>query len=70
VFSYQRSHLSKPTTTQVVEYGSDLSGWTPLLIPELSAGAVTITPGASSDLVEVIIPAPGDKCFIRLKVSQ
>jgi Family of unknown function (DUF6288)/PA14 domain/Bacterial Ig-like domain (group 3)/YDG domain/Bacterial Ig domain/HEAT repeats len=69
VFSYQRSHLSKSSTTQIVEYGDQLTGWTPLTIPQQSAGAVTITPGASSDLVEVIIPTPGDKCFVRLKVD-
>jgi hypothetical protein len=70
VFSYQRSHLSKSSTTQVVEHGNDLSGWTPLTIPEETAGTVTITPGAFSDLVEVTIPAPADNCFVRLKVSQ
>jgi autotransporter-associated beta strand protein len=70
VFSYQRSHLSKPGTTQTVEYGDALSGWLPLGIPEETAGAVTITPGVFSDLVEVVIPAQGDKRFVRLSVSQ
>jgi hypothetical protein len=70
VFSYQRSHLSKSATSQVVEHGNDLTGWTPITVPEESAGSVTLTPGASSDLVEVLIPAPGDKCLVRLKVSQ
>jgi hypothetical protein len=70
VFSYARSHLSKLSTTQVVEHGNDPTAWTPLTVPEESAGTVTITPGAFSDLVEVMIPAPGDKCFVRLKVSH
>jgi autotransporter-associated beta strand protein len=70
VFSYQRSHLSKASTTQIVEHGDDLTGWTPLVIPQESAGPVTITPGASSDQVEVDFPSPGDTFFIRLKVSQ
>ncbi len=69
MFSYDRSHLAKSSTTQVVEYGSDLTGWTPLTIPADSAGAVTITPGASSDHVEVSVPPQGANGFVRLKVS-
>jgi hypothetical protein len=69
-FSYDRSLLSKPSTTQIVEYGSELTGWTPLPVPATSAGAVTITPGPSSDHVEVSIPALGANGFVRLKVSQ
>jgi hypothetical protein len=69
VFSYRRSHLSKSSITQIVEYGDDLMGWTPLAIPLESAGAVTIIPDTLSDLVEVTIPAPEGKCFARLKVS-
>ena len=69
-FSYERSLLSKPSTTQIVEYGSELTGWTPLPVPATSAGAVTITPGPSSDHVEVSIPALGANGFVRLKVSQ
>jgi hypothetical protein len=70
LFSYDRSHLSKSSTTQVVEYGDDLTGWTPLYIPAESAGIVTITPGAISDLVEVVIPPQDGKCFIRLRASE
>jgi hypothetical protein len=68
VFSYDRSHASKSSTTQVVEYGSDLSGLIPLTVPAESGGFVTITPGATSDRVEVSIPPQGGKCFVRLKV--
>jgi Carbohydrate esterase, sialic acid-specific acetylesterase len=71
IFAYNRSAASRPpATTQTVEYGDSLSDWTQLPIPEQSAGAVTITPGSSSDRVEVIIPSPGAKGFVRLKVSQ
>ncbi|MCX6876932.1 MAG: hypothetical protein NTW21_24425 [Verrucomicrobia bacterium] len=55
---------------QVVEYGSDLSGWNPLPIPETTADPVTITPGGSADHVKVTIPNPGTQGFVRLKVSQ
>ena len=70
-FEYDRSHLSlPPATLQVVEYGSDLAGWTDVTIPVTSGGGVTITPGALSDHVNVIVPTPGDKSFVRLKVTQ
>ncbi len=70
-FEYDRSDLSlSPATTQVVEYGSDLTGWTPVTIPTTSAGIVTITPGSPSDHVKVTIPAPGTEMFVRLKVTQ
>ena len=69
VFSYHRSHLSESSTIQLVEYGNSLTGWTPLTIPADTAGAVTITPGASSDYVEVSIPPQGANGFARLKVT-
>jgi hypothetical protein len=70
-FEYDRSNLSlSPATTQVVEYGSDLTGWTPVTIPTTSAGIVTITPGSPSDHVKVTIPDPGTQVFVRLKVTQ
>ena len=71
VFEYERSHLSlPPNTTQVVEYGGDLTGWTPIAIPATSAGTVTITPGSSSDLVRVVIEELGSSGFVRLKVTR
>jgi autotransporter-associated beta strand protein len=69
-FSFDRSTRSKSTTTLAVEYGSELTGWTPLVIPENSAGAVTITPGTSSDRVKVALPDSGTRLFVRLKVTQ
>jgi alpha-galactosidase len=70
-FEYDRSDLSlPPATTQVVEYGNDLTGWTPLAIPETRAGAVTITPGSPSDHVKFTLPDLGPKIFARLKVYE
>ena len=69
-FEYERNGPSKSSTTQVVEYGDDLTGWTPLTIPADSGGDVTITPGTSSDHVEVALPALGATGFARLKVTQ
>ena len=71
VLEYDRSHLSKsPATTQIVEYGSDLVGWTAVTILDGGGGVVTITPGTSSDRVKVTLPAGGPRQFARLKVSQ
>ena len=70
LFEYERSDAAQPSTTQVVEYGSDLTGWTPVTIPTTSAGIVTITPGSPSDHVVVTLPVGGSQQFVRLKVSQ
>ena len=71
VFEYDRSDLSMaPATTQIVEYGSDLTGWTSVLIPATTAETVTITPGSPSDHVKVTLPDLGARIFVRLKVSQ
>ena len=71
LFEYERSDLSlSPATSQVVEYGSDLIGWTQVTIPATSAGIVTITPGSPADRVKVTIPNQGNQLFVRLKVSQ
>jgi hypothetical protein len=70
-FEYDRSDLSlAPATTQVVEYGDDLTGWNPITIPEISNTEVIITPGSPSDHVKVTIPNPGSQLFVRLKVTQ
>ena len=71
VFEYNRHDDSLPPgTTQIVQYGNDLVGWTDITIPATSAGAVTITPGTPSDQVRVVIPDIGDKMFARLKVIE
>lgn len=70
-FEYDRSDLSMaPATSQVVEYGSELTGWTAVTIPAITSGMVTITPGSPSDHVIVTLPALGAKVFARLKVTQ
>lgn len=68
-FEYDRSDASLPLTTQIVEYGSNLTGWTPINIPATSSGPVTINPGSPSDHVTVTIPVSGSQCFMRLNVS-
>jgi len=70
IFKYDRNNLSLPVTTQVVEYGNNLTGWTAVPIPSTTAGSVTITPGNPADHVTVTIPALGTKVFVRLKVVQ
>ena len=71
VFEYNRSDLSlSPATTQMVEYGSDLAGWTSVTIPTLGGGNVQITDNGASDGIKVTIPNLGSKTFARLKVNQ
>ncbi len=53
VFEYNRSDAAQDSTIQVVEYGSDLSGWISVPIPATSTGIVEITPGSPSDRVKV-----------------
>ncbi len=68
-FEYDRSDLSlPPATTQTVEYGDNLTGWTSVAIPAASSGIVTITPGSPTDHVKVTLANPGNKVFVRLKV--
>ena len=69
VFEYDRSVASRPPdTTQIVEYGSNLTGWTQVTIPLSTSGIVTITPGTTTDHVKVTIPPSGTKMFARLRV--
>ena len=71
IFEYDRNDDSlPPATTQVVQYGSDLSGWTDIPVPATSSGAVTITAGTPADHVRVVIPNLGGKVFARLKVTE
>lgn len=70
-FEYERSDLSQaPSTTQVVEYGSELTNWTAVTIPPTTSGIVTITPGSPSDHVKVTLPSSQTKLFVRLKVTH
>ena len=68
-FEYERSDAAQSSTTQAVEYGNNLTGWTALAIPATTGGAVTITPGTPSDHVKVSIPDPGANGFVRLRVT-
>ena len=71
LFEYNRSDLSiSPATTQVVEYGSDLAGWTMVTIPTTTAGIVTITGSGPSHHVTVTISSLVAKGFVRLKVTK
>ena len=70
-FAYDRSVASRPpATTQTVEYGDDLTGWTPVIIPLESATNVAITNQGATDHVVVTLALPGTQGFVRLKVSQ
>ena len=70
IFEYDRNDDSLPPgTIQVVQYGDDLSGWTDIIVPATSPGAVTITPGTPTDRVRVVIPNQGTKVFARLMVA-
>ena len=70
-FEYDRGVQSlPPDIIQQVEYGNDLSGWASITIPAVTAAPVLITPGGLTDHVKVTIPTPGNKTFVRLKVTQ
>ena len=71
IYEYDRSNISAPpATTQTVEYGSDLVGWTSVTIPATSDGIVTVTQNGATARVKVTLPASGTRQFARLKVSQ
>lgn len=77
VFTFTRLEESVGDTTQVFQYGSDLSGWTTVNItaptgPEVALGTLGV-PSAGLRTVTVTIPksvAVGGKLFGRLKASQ
>jgi hypothetical protein len=71
VYEYDRSDAARPpSTTQVVEYSSDLLTWTPVTIPVISGGGVTIRNDGPTDHVQVTLPANGKAMFARLRVSN
>jgi autotransporter-associated beta strand protein len=69
VLEYNRNDAAE-TSAQVVEYGSNLTGWTPVTIPATSFGIVEITPGNPSDRIKVTLPNQGPQTFVRLKVMK
>ena len=78
-FTYSRSDASLADTIQTFEYGSNLAGWTPVLIPAgpgvstVGIATVTITDTGATDSVKISIPRSanaGGKLFGRLKVVK
>ena len=71
VFTYYR-RAAATGTTQTFEYGTTLSGWTPVAIPGGSGVTVTPdTPGTGIDKVEIAVAiGTHTKLFGRLKVTQ
>lgn len=78
-FTYSRLDLSLADTVQSFEYGSTLSGWTPVTIPAGSGvttvgiATVTVSDGGGTDTVKVSIPRSAfaaGKLFGRLQVVK
>lgn len=71
VFNFRRIHSTSADTTQVFQYGTDLSGWTD--VPVITGGLVAIqpdTPQAATDTVTITVPEGTEsRIFGRLKVS-
>lgn len=79
VFTYTRRDDSlSPETTQTFQYGSDLVGWTNVIVPAgnatVGAATITVTDGTPADTVEISIPKTealgSGKLFGRLQVEQ
>jgi len=73
VFTFHRLSSSKDDTIQTFQYGSDFSGWTDVIIPAATSGAVTITPNSPSsgiDLVTLSVLKSGTQMFGRLRVEK
>ncbi|MBN8456982.1 MAG: autotransporter-associated beta strand repeat-containing protein [Verrucomicrobia bacterium] len=72
VFTFHRRSDSTADTTQVFQYGSDLSGWTP--VPVVNGGQVVIlpnTPTSGIDKVVITIPKGANtSLFGRLGVTK
>ena len=71
IFTFRRIHSTTADTTQIFQYGEDLSGWTD--VPVVAGDMVAIqsnTPQAGTDTVTITVPAGTEPCiFGRLKVS-
>ena len=72
VFTFHRRTFSAGDTTQIFQYGSNLTGWTDLLV--IHGEFISISnnlPEPGMDEVVITIPAPGlPKMFGRLKVIK
>lgn len=70
VFTFYRRNASSADTTQTFQYGSDLSGWTPLTIPG-GTGVVVTDQGGGIDKVDVTVPKGANvKLFGRLQAVK
>jgi autotransporter-associated beta strand protein/T5SS/PEP-CTERM-associated repeat protein len=71
-FTFNRADESESEITLTFQYGSSLTGWTPVAIGAISAGQVTVMEnGALPDTVEVTIPKGSNtKLFGRLKAVK
>jgi hypothetical protein len=71
VFTFRRSSSSAADTSQLFQYGSDLSGWTDL--PIVAGGMVAIQSGipqAGTDTVTITVPeGSAARLFGRLKAT-
>lgn len=73
-FTFVRRAESKGDSTQIFQYGPDLTLWTDVAIPASTNGNVTITPNSpSAGLETVVVTVPkgsNSTLFARLKVTQ
>ncbi len=71
VFTFRRIHSTISDTTQVFQYGTNLTGWSD--VPVVAGGMVAIqpnTPQAGTDTVTITVPEGTEpRIFGRLKVS-
>ena len=78
VFDFNRLDESLGNTVLTFQYGSNLAGWTDVVVPEgggpVGAATITVTPGTPADGVSISIPKTEagvtGKLFGRLKVTQ
>ncbi|QJE95153.1 autotransporter-associated beta strand repeat-containing protein [Luteolibacter luteus] len=72
-FSFVRRTESKGDTTQVFQYGPNLTAWTDVAIPASSSGNVTITPDSPGPGLETVVVTVANESnsilFARLKVT-
>lgn len=72
IFTFNRSDESLGQIGLAFQYGSNLAGWTDIIIPESTiGGAVTVTPGSPEDVITVTIPkGTNPLLFGRLKAVK
>jgi fibronectin-binding autotransporter adhesin len=71
IFTFNRQDDSIGQVGLIFQYGSDLSGWTDIAIPEFSSGAVTVLPGSPADAISVSVPKGSNTLmFGRLKAVK